>query len=157
MGIQELLKKAFRYADCKRCELQNWLTHREIYRKKEKSQEYNRFLLRQVKKDLEMNHLPVFPKPGADEIRDYERSRAEKLREIDNYQNPDAKKKALANQFIPIEDEIWVDKVVSFYLAGYARHIGSVHIYDAVRKELYKKRGYDWYARSEIFPKIHFD
>ncbi len=52
MGIQDLLKKAFRYADCKRCEIQNRLTRPELYRKKAHSQEYNRFLLRQVKKDL---------------------------------------------------------------------------------------------------------
>ena len=62
-----------------------------------------------------------------------------------------------ANYDIPVEIDIWVDKVFSYYFDDLKLMLGLYRRCDGARKELYKHKGYTWYSISELYPTVEFD
>ena len=64
---------------------------------------------------------------------------------------------ASANNSIPIEVEIWVDKIFDMYFKDLFPEFGQVHKCYAIRKKLYKYKGYTCYSFIDVHPGVRVD
>ena len=101
----------------------------------------NSALFERFNKDLKNNALPIIPKPTFSEIVAYKVKRAESF-DSNFLTGVSDMKKQNRNNSIPIEAEIWVDKVFKIYFDDLIPMSGLVHWCDGAKKDLYKYLGY---------------
>ena len=119
--------------------------------------EFNSLLFGRFYRDLERNTLPVIPRPTASEIEDYKIKKEKRCSKSDNFYKYLDWGKAEANNSIPIEVEIWVDKIFDIYFKDLFPVFGQVHKCYAIRKKLYRYKGYNWYSFRELHPGVRVD
>ncbi len=119
--------------------------------------EFNAILFERFSRDFERHAFPAVPRPTAEEIEAYKKQREERASENSRfYSNLDFEKLEIKNK-IPIEVEIWVDKVYNMYLGDLFPMFGQAHRCFAARKRLYKYRGFTWYNFAELHPGVMVD
>ena len=122
--------------------------------------EYNRSLFDWFYNDLRNDQLPTIPSPTQAEIMEYRREREARLSRIsapateEKWYDPE---KIKANESIPIEIVIWVDKVYNYYFESLRRQFGVIHWCDGARASLYRHKGYHYYTVSETHPHVYVD
>ncbi len=119
--------------------------------------EYNSALFQQFYHDLENNTLPEIPDPTQTEIMNYTQKRRELLTRKNSLSNSIDVNLLLENNAIPVEVEIWVEKVFCHYFDRLTPVLGLVHWCERARKALYKYKGYTWHTISELHPNVLFD
>ena len=124
---------------------------------KDSSFEYNSALFDTFHHDLQNNLLPEIPDPTQSEIMNYTQERNEKLSHIESESGLVNMKSLMENNAIPVEVEIWVDKVYSYYFNELKPLLGMVHWCQGAKKQLYMYRGYTWHTIDELYPDIIFD
>ena len=118
---------------------------------------HNDALFDRFYEDFENNALPAIPEPTDLEL---EAARAERESKLSStYRSADSVDiyKLEVNNSIPVEVEIWVDKIFKIYFGELMPLLGLVHQCDRVREELYNYKGYTWYTYSELYPDVLFD
>ena len=122
--------------------------------------EYNRSLFDRFYNDLKNNQLPTIPSPTQTEIKEYSRKREARLSRIsapateETWYDPE---KIKANESIPIEIVIWVDKVYDYYFDSLRQQLGVIHRCQSARASLYRYKGYRYYTISQTHPHDHVD
>ena len=117
--------------------------------------EYDDALFARFYRDLRSNALPTIPEPTQKEITKYKNKRKEMAsNRLNDSTNIEALK---SNYSIPVEIDIWVDKVFAYYFDDLIPYLGLVHSCQGAKRELYKYKGYTWYTLSELHPFIMFD
>lgn len=123
--------------------------------------ETNSALFEQFRHDLENNMLPEIPNPTKFEIIYYAFQRHYALKkcltEKDSLSNVLDQDLLRENNAIPIEVEIWVNKVYDYYFSSMLPMFGMIHFSEGARKQLYKYKGYNWHTISELHPGVRFD
>ena len=120
--------------------------------------DYNSAIFERFYKDLENNTLPKIQAPKRAEIEKYTKEREQRSAKENRIETDFVdERKIQANQAIPVDVEIWVDKVYDHYFKKLKPMMGLVHGCGEARKALYKYQGYDWYDITEIYPLVHFD
>ena len=119
--------------------------------------EYNTVLFDKFYHDLNNNKLPKIPNPTKAEIREYIRRKNESLKKEESSSDSVDMSKLLENNSIPVEVDIWVDKVYDYYFRSLEPMLGMVHWCEGARKALYRHKGYTWHTISELYPYIIFD
>ena len=117
--------------------------------------EHNDALYTRFYHDLHNEALPTVPEPTEKEIEEYKKEK-EKLISKPFFDNADMTK-LQANHSIPIEIDIWVDKIFKYYFADLEPVLGGIHGCNGARKDLYKLKGYTWYSNSKLSPHVIFD
>lgn len=122
--------------------------------------EYNSALFDWFYNDLRNNQLPTIPSPTQAEIIEYNREREARLSKIsapateETWYDPE---KIKANESIPIEIVIWVDKVYNYYFESLRQQLGVIYGCDGARASLYEYKGYHYYTVSETHPHVYVD
>ena len=119
--------------------------------------ESNMALFRRFEEDLRNDKLPVVSNPTLIEILSYTLKRRIVLRKKEFLSDALDKKKLRSNFAIPVEVDIWVDKVYSYYFDTLIPVMGLIHFCESSRAELYKYKGYSWYTVEELYPTVYFD
>lgn len=119
--------------------------------------EHNSALFERFYRDLENNALPEIPSPTQAEIIDYTRRRAESLTAEGPISDSFDRNLLQENHSIPVEVDIWVDKVYSYYFSNLISVLGLVVSCEGARGSLYKYRGYNWHSIFELYPTVLFD
>ena len=118
---------------------------------------YDTALFDQFYNDLKQNALPEIPNPTQTEIMEYTRERDEMMKKKNSISDDVNVNFLMENMAIPVEVEIWVDKVYKHYFDKLMPMMGLVHWCEGARKALYTYRGYKWHTISELYPLVHFD
>ena len=122
--------------------------------------EYNNSLFDRFYNDLRNDQLPMIPSPTQAEIMEYNRKREARLSRIsapateETWYDPE---KIKANESIPIEVVIWVDKVYKYYFDSLRRQLGVIHGCEGARASLYRYKGYRYYTISQTHPHIYVE
>ena len=119
--------------------------------------EYDKTMFSKFYHDLENNALPEIPDPTQNEIMDYTRKRTERLTKKCLLSDDVNEAFLQENNSIPVNVDIWVDKVYSHYFDNLMPMLGLVHWCEGARKALYKYKGYTWHTINELYPTILFD
>ncbi len=124
--------------------------------------DYNCALFEEFNNDLKKGSFPRVPKASKSEMIEYEKRREEDLHFLDQCLSAGeisklSYEKEKSNQEIPVEIEIWVEKIYSHYFSELKPMLGEVHWCEGAKKQLYEYKGYTWYTISEIYPDICFD
>ncbi len=119
--------------------------------------DYNNILFDKFYHDLNNNKLPKIPNPTKKEIMKYTQMKNESLKKAESSSESVDMSKLLENNSIPVEVDIWVDKVYNYYFNSLKHMLGMFRWCDGARKALYQYKGYTWYTASELYPDIIFD
>lgn len=119
--------------------------------------EHNTALFDRFYNDLKNDALPEVSGPKQSEIKQYTEKRNQSLPADDPLAGSLSRNLMQENNSIPVEVDIWVDKVYNHYFADLKPMMGLVHMCEGARKELYKYKGYTWHTISELYPTVHFD
>lgn len=95
--------------------------------------------------DLQNDNLPEIPDPTQEEIEEYTRKREERPNGSDRSAQYMRSGFSGENSSIPVEVEIWVDKVCDYYFHDLVSVLGLVHRCEDAKQALYKSRGYHYY------------
>ena len=128
----------------------------DINSKEEPDYDHNEELFAKFYANLKNGTLPTIPTPTFFEVLRYKRKRKKQIKGNSPFEGID-RDKLLANHAIPVEVEIWVDKVFDYYFESLIPMLGLVHWCQGAKKALYKYRGYDWYTMMELYPDVYFD
>ena len=120
---------------------------------------HNSRLFHEFYKDMDRNSLPHFHDPTKEEIDKYIEEKERKMMTMKTGTMSDnlIKERLNLNYRIPVEVDIWVDKVFEHYFHDLELMRGLVHWTEDARKRLYKCKGYKWYAIDELFEGVIFD
>lgn len=118
---------------------------------------YNHRLYDRFERDLRRHALPRFPDPTPAQIAKRMRERQENAQKQCVGMTNEAYAKLLTNLAIPVEVDIWVDKVIDHYFDKFRTVMGMGGMTAAARAQLYKYRGYTWYSYQELHPDVIFD
>ena len=124
---------------------------------KQSPYEYDTALFDRFYRDLENNALPVIPDPTQAEIQAYKATRMSLKFDCGPLSDSVDPEKLEENHSIPVEVDIWVDKVFNSYFADLKPMMGLVHRCQGAKKLLYKYKGYTWHSISELYPTVDFD
>ena len=120
---------------------------------------HNRRLFHKFYKDMDRNYLPHFHDPTKEERDKYGKEKEKKMMKLKNGSLSDnlIEDRLYSNYRIPIEIDIWVDKVFEYYFHNLEPMRGLVHWTEGARKRLYESKGYKWYGIDELHVDVIFD
>ncbi len=119
--------------------------------------EHNSALFERFYHDLENGTLPQIPDPTEAEIAEYTRKKDKRLSKDDPLFSAANMTKLLENHSIPVEADIWADKVFEHYFDDLIPVLGLVYQSEAARRDLYRYKGYTWHTIIELYPAVIFD
>ena len=92
--------------------------------------------------------MPHFHDPTKEERDKYGKEKEKKMMKLKNGSLSDnlIEDRLYSNYRIPIEIDIWVDKVFEYYFHNLEPMRGLVHWTEGARKRLYESKGYKWYG-----------
>ena len=120
---------------------------------------HNSKLFDKFSKDIDRNSLPHFRDPTKEEIDKYSKEKEKEMMTMKTGSLSDnlVEDRLYSNYRIPIEVDIWVDKVFEHYFHNLKPMLGLVHWTEEAKKRLYKSKGYDWYGIEELHVGVMFD
>ena len=119
--------------------------------------EFDKALFDQFYHDLKNNKLPKVSKPRRSEIEKYTQRKTERLAKRKPSTDSTIEDLWSENNSIPVEIDIWVDKVYEHYFADLKPMRGLIHWCEGARRALYKYKGYTWHTISELNPGTYLD
>lgn len=114
------------------------------------SNDYNAAVFEAFYEDLKNDNLPIILDPTPEEIEEYTRKREEKPDGNGRYAKYLGSGFSKKNSSIPVEVEIWVDKVCDCYFHDLVSVLGLVHQIEDAKQALYKSKGYHYYRLRDL-------
>jgi hypothetical protein len=123
--------------------------------------DHNLTLITKLFRDIENSTLCEIAEITNEEIEVVRAYRNKIKPDSPKYQEPyyakDVKQMLEKNLLIPIEVEVWVNKVIDFYLKDATPVMGMCHSIWKAKKQLFDYKGYEWYSPKDLEPGTMFD